>query len=478
MKPNLLVILIDDLRYDEFGAGGHPYMKTPSVDRLAQEGALFERAFHTTPICSPNRASIVTGQYASRHGIIDNVARDAMSHRLPNYHLELQKAGYETAHIGKWHMGNDGMPRPGYDTWVSYDGHGKIENPTLNHDGKYVEHRGYITDIMNELAVEFLERKRSKPFSLFFAHKAVHPDAKQAADGTFGISDDGGYIAAPRHRDLYRDAIFPRTPNMLSPAEVVKQKPAWAEAFGLKESERARRILAALHAGEQEEIRQRARMMASVDEGVGAILDVLERQGTLDDTFIVFLGDNGYFFGEHGLGPERRFAYEEGIRSPFVVRYPRKVKAGSRRRELVICQDIAPTLLELAGRKPGAQIQGRSLLPLFANAKGTRATASSGKLASHHSARRVAWRKSFLVEYWAEQAMPWLVGMTYKAVRTDRYKYIHWVNRGLAGELDELYDLERDPYELVNLNRRRAFAPVREKLQRELKKLVAEAIGL
>jgi arylsulfatase A-like enzyme len=117
-------------------------------------------------------------------------------------------------------------------------------------------------------------------------------------------------------------------------------------------------------------------------------------------------------------------------------------------------------------------------LPLFANAKGTSANASSGKLAGHHSARRAAWRKSFLVEYWAEQAMPWLVGMTYKAVRTDRYKYIHWVNRGLAGELDELYDLERDPYELVNLNRRRAFAPVREKLQRELKKLVAEAIGL
>ena len=116
MKPNFLVILIDDLRYDEFGAGGHPYMKTPHIDRLAHEGAMFERAFHTTPICSPNRASIVTGQYASRHGIIDNVARDAMSHRLPNYHLELQRLGYETAHIGKWHMGNDGMPRPGYDT--------------------------------------------------------------------------------------------------------------------------------------------------------------------------------------------------------------------------------------------------------------------------------------------------------------------------------------------------------------------------
>ena len=129
MKPNFLVILIDDLRYDEFGAGGHPYMKTPHIDRLAHEGALFERAFHTTPICSPNRASIVTGQYASRHGIIDNVARDAMSHRLPNYHLELQRLGYETAHIGKWHMGNDGMPRPGYDYWVSYDGHGRLDRP-------------------------------------------------------------------------------------------------------------------------------------------------------------------------------------------------------------------------------------------------------------------------------------------------------------------------------------------------------------
>ena len=170
------------------------------------------------------------------------------------------------------------------------------------------------------------------------------------------------------------------------------------------------------------------------------ILETLERQGKLDNTFIVFLGDNGYFFGEHGLGPERRFAYEEGIRSPFLVRYPRKVKAGTQAQELVICQDIAPTLIELAGGKPGPQIQGRSLLPLFA-----------GK-------RSAGWRKSFLVEYWAEQAIPWLVGMTYKAVRTDRHKYIHWVNRGRDGELDELYDLDRDPYELKNLN---AAAPTR-----------------
>jgi len=458
-RPNFLVILIDDLRYDEFGAGGHPYMKTPHIDRLAHEGAMFERAFHTTSICSPNRASIMTGQYASRHGIIDNVARGAMSHRLPNYHLELQKLGYETAHIGKWHMGNDGLPRPGYDYWVSYDGHGRIVNPRLCHDGKYVEHSGYITDIMNSCAVEWLERKHGKPWSLFFAHKAVHPDAEQLADGTVFFGKDGGYIPAERHRNLYKDAIFPKKPNMLSYEEVLKQKPAWAEIFRLRAEPKSRELLDAIHAGTQEEIRLRARMMASVDEGVGQILDVLEKKGELDNTCIIFLGDNGYFFGEHGLGPERRFAYEEGIRSPFLVRFPKLIKAGTRKKELLICQDIAPTLIELAGGKPGPQIQGKSFLGLF------------GK-------KTKPWRKAVLAEYWAEQAYPWLIGMTYKAIRTERYKLIHWVNRGRDGELDELYDLEKDPYELKNLIRSRAHAAIREKLHRDLKLLVAEAVGL
>ena len=174
----------------------------------------------------------------------------------------------------------------------------------------------------------------------------------------------------------------------------------------------------------------------------------------------MFLGDNGYFFGEHGLGPERRFAYEEGIRSPFIARYPKRIKAGTRIRELVICQDIAPTLVVLAGGKPGPQVQGRSLLPLLAG-------------------QRAGWRKSLLVEYWAENALPWLVSMSYKAVRTDRYKYIHWVNRDDGqGSLDELYDLDKDPYELRNLNRSRVLAPVREKLRKELRKLTTEALGL
>jgi N-acetylglucosamine-6-sulfatase len=458
-KPNFLVILIDDLRFDEFGAGGHPYMKTPHIDRIAHEGATFERAFHTTPICSPNRASILTGQYASRHGIIDNVARDAASHRLANYHLDLQRLGYRTAHIGKWHMGNDGRPRPGYDHWVAYDGHGRLYDPALNENGRYVQHSGYITDIMNAMAVDFVSRPHDKPWSLFLAHKAVHPDAEQAADGTLKLAAWNGYRPAERHQHLYRECVFPKRPNMLPPAEVVKQKPAWAEAFSLKATEQARAVLDTIHAGEQEEIRLRACMMASVDEGVGMLFDALNRTGQLDDTFVLFLGDNGYFFGEHGLGPERRFAYEEGIRSPFVARYPRKIEAGSRHRNLVICQDIAPTLIELAGGRAGAQVQGRSLLPLLAG-------------------KRTGWRTSVLIEYWAENAMPWLVGMTYKAVRTDRHKYIRWVNRSRNGELDELYDLDKDPYEIVNVIRRPAYRAVRDRLRRELQRLAVAALGL
>jgi len=465
MRPNLLIVLVDDLRYDEFGAGGHPYMKTPHIDRIAREGALFERAFHTTPICSPNRASVMTGQYASRHGVIDNVARDAMSHGLPNYHLQLQKLGYETAHIGKWHMGNDGMPRPGYDHWISFDGHGSIVDPRLNHGGRYRPHRGYITDLLNRYALEFIRgrhaaRGRRRPWSLFLAHKAVHPDAHQAADGTLDMARFGGYIPAPRHRDLYAGRRFPRLPNMRSPAEIVRDKPAWREAFKMRGSKRSRAALAAIGAGSQEEIRQRARMMASVDEGVGKIFEALAASGQLEDTLILFFGDNGYFFGEHGLGPERRFAYEAGIRSPFLVRYPRRVKAGARVRDLVICQDIAPTMIELAGGRPGPQIQGRSLLPLF-------------------DGRRAGWRKSFLVEYWAENAMSWLVGMSYKAVRTDRYKYIHWINRDDGtGRLDELYDLARDPWELRNLARTKRAARLRTRLRGELRRLALEALGL
>ena len=456
MKPNLIVILVDDLRFDETGASGHPYMKSPHIDRLAHEGASFTNAFHTTPLCSPNRACIVTGQYASRHGIIDNVGRDAMSHRLANYHVELKKLGYETAHIGKWHMGNDASPRPGYDTWISFRGQGKIDDPVLWENGREEKVGGYVTDLLNERAVEFIRRKRRHPFALFFAHKAVHPDVQQKQDGTIDVGTMEGYVLPERHKDLYRGMTYPPRPNVLPLEKVLEQKPAWKEVFELRSEPGSRAFLDALHVGEQEEIRERAAMMASVDEGVGALLDELEKSGKLDKTCIVFLGDNGFFFGEHGLGTERRFAYEEGIRTAFFVRYPKLLKAGMKIDRMITALDIAPTMIHLAGGKPGPHIQGLSLVNLFKN---------PGR----------KWRESFLVEYFNESAWPWIVGMSYKAVRTEKAKLIHWVHKE---GLDELYDLEQDPFEITNRIADPKYADTRKNLTKELRKLVAESVGL
>ena len=456
-RPNLIVILIDDLRFDETGITGHPYMKTPHIDRLATEGALFQNAFHTTPLCSPNRASILTGQYASRHGIFDNVGRDALSHQLPNYHRELQRLGYETAHIGKWHMGNDARPRPGYDTWISFRGQGTIVDPVLWENDEERPVPGYVTDLLSERAVDFVDRARARPFALFLSHKAVHPDVQQQQDGTLDMSTMRGYLLPDRHRDLYQGAHYPMRPSVRPIAEVVADKPVWREVFARRDAHRANQTLASTMRGSaQEEIRKRAAMMASVDEGVGALLETLDRRALADDTLILFLGDNGFFFGEHGLEAERRFAYEEGIRTPFFIRFPRLIKPGTTVAPLALAIDIAPTMLELAGGTPGPHVQGHSLLPLL---KG-------------HPRR---WRSSFLVEYFNESAFPWLVGMSYKAIRTERHKLIRWTHKD---GVDELYDLEQDPYEMANAIGDPAHAETLKRLQRELRALVADAVGL
>jgi arylsulfatase A-like enzyme len=457
-RPNVIVIVIDDLRWDELGVTGHPYMRTPHIDRLAHEGARFTHAFHTTPLCSPNRASILTGQYASRHGIIDNVGRDVASHRLPTYPRALQEAGYETGHVGKWHMGNDASPRPGNDYWVSFRGQGKLIDPELQENGERHVVRGYVTDLLNERALAFVERPRQRPFALYLAHKAVHPDVFQRQDGTIDPDTLGGYVPAERHRDLYCGQVFPPQPSVLPPEVVGRAKPALVEAFRRKGREPAgRALLDSIHAGTQEEIRLRAAMMASVDEGVGQLLASLARRGTLDQTLIVFVSDNGYFFGEHGLGPERRFAYEDGIRSPLLVRYPPLVRPGTVVDALALAIDIAPTVMEVAGLPPGPQVQGRSLVPLL------------------RGQRPPDWRTSFLAEYYGEAAIPWLVAMSYKAVRTERHKYIDWTQHPGC---DELYDLAADPHELTNLAGEPAHAALRDELRAELGRLVARSFGL
>src|SRR5262245_1966713 len=177
------MVLVDDMRWDEMRVAGHPFVDTPNADRLAREGALFANAFATTPLCSPSRASFLTGQYAHTHGIIDNTSRAARSHLLMTWPRRLREGGYDTGFVGKWHMGNDDSPRPGFNRWVSFQGQGECINPELNVDGKRVSTNGYVTDLLTDHAVEFLERKRDRPFCLYLAHKAIHPNVQQRDDG-------------------------------------------------------------------------------------------------------------------------------------------------------------------------------------------------------------------------------------------------------------------------------------------------------
>jgi N-acetylglucosamine-6-sulfatase len=449
-RPNIIVVVVDDLRWDELGVTGHPYLETPNIDRLAHEGALLTNAFHAVPLCSPNRASILTGQYPSRHGIIDNVARNQMSHRLRTYPQALQQAGYETGFLGKWHMGNDPTPRPGFDYWVAIPGQGNSENPELYEDGRLHTVDGYLTDVLTDRAVDFIGRDREKPFCLYIGHKAMHPDIPQR---------DVGYIPAPRHRGRYEKAVFPRRPNVVEDLAGLADRPAVQRAVEARRSPEIQELFKGVPAYEvtEEAIRGRAEMLLAVDDGIGRIMDALDQAGISDDTAILFTGDNGFWYGEHGLTIERRLPYEEGIRMPLLIRYPGLTQAESKIDELVVSVDIAPTVLDLAQAPIGDHIQGRSFVPLLTGA--TR-----------------DWRDSFLVEFYTyEQPMPWLVDMDYRAVRTERYKYIHWMQHP---DENELYDLVEDPYEKKNLIHEEGMADVLAEMKQRLRELALQATGL
>ena len=417
--PNIVVILVDDLRWDEIGAATYPYLRTPHIERLASEGARFSNAFVTTPLCSPSRASFLTGKYAHTHGIIDNTDRSAASHELTTFPRLLQGAGYETAFIGKWHMGNDESPRPGFDYWVSFKGQGRYLDPELTEDGRTTTARGYITDILNARATEFIRRPRQKPFLLYLSHKAVHPNVHQRDDGSLEPIDGELFVPAERHRGLYANVTIPRPASYGKPPV---GKPALLRHIGDLPP------LGPTTVTDDLTILGRQRALAAVDDGVGSILQALKASGQSKNTIIVFAGDNGYFYGEHGLSDERRLAYEESARIPLVVWFPKQIRAKSVPDGFALNIDVAPTLLELAGAPIPADIEGRSLMPLLrGNSRD--------------------WRTSFLIEYYSDSVFPRILNMGYQSVRTERWKYIHYTE---LDEMDELYDLAADPAEMNN----------------------------
>ena len=421
-RPNFVVVVVDDLRWDDLGFTGHPFVETPAIDRVAREGARFLNAFATTPLCSPSRASILTGQYAHTHGIVDNTARDAASHALPTFAIPLQQAGYRTGFFGKWHMGNDDSPRPGFTEWVAMRGQGEALDPQFNVNGTRVRETGYVTDLLTDHALRFIAESRDSPFLVFLAHKALHPNIVQRDDGSTGaVPGQGeGFIPAPRHRGRYARAPVPRRAN----ANVLPvDKPALLRPLeGVPP-------LGPDTATPDRDIRARLEMLLAVDESVGRIVEALAAAGTLNRTVIVVTSDHGYFYGEHELNDERRLAYEESVRIPLLVRYPGVAAAGWMPRELVQTIDLAPTVLELAGVTDDTPRHGRSLVPLLRG-------------------DRPSWREAILIEYYSDTVFPRIRNMGYRAIRTDRYKYIRYLE--LPG-MDELYDLEVDPYELDNL---------------------------
>lgn len=458
-RPNVIVVVVDDLRFDEFGAGGHPYLETPHIDRLATEGVMFSSAFHAVSLCSPNRASIFTGQYPSRHGIIDNVARNRASHRLQTYPRAMQAAGYETGFIGKWHMGNDPTPRPGFDYWAALPGQGKTIDPDIFEDGQLHRVEGYVTDLLTDRAVAFIEREREAPFMLHIAHKAVHPEAAQRDDGSSDPTINRTYTPAERHKGRYEEQVFTRRPNVVMSPDDLVGKPALQRSLRFRDSpESVAEFSFFLDPGTSEEtIRRRAEMILSVDDGLGRIIEALEVKGILDETFILFTSDNGFFFGEHWLSQERRLPYEESVRQPILIRYPPLATQGETLDDLAMSIDIAPTVLDVGSATIGKHIQGRSLLPLLRG-------------------ERAGWRESVLIEFYThENPRPWLMDMDYRAVRTDRYKLIHWMQHP---DERELYDLVEDPYEMNNLIADPAMQGLASDLEDELANLVLEAMSI
>jgi len=447
-RPNIVFVLVDDLRWDDIAVAGHPFVETPNIDRLAADGARFLNAFASTPLCSPSRASILTGQYARTNGIVDNTARDSASHRLATFAIPLHDAGYRTGFFGKWHMGNDDSPRPGWSRWVAMRGQGEAMDPSLNIDGARRVVPGYVTDVLTEQVLGFIRDTSRAPFLVFLAHKALHPNIAQLNDGTRGAMAAGqpeGFVPAPRHAGRYANAVLTRRPNALRAPD---GKPALQRRIpGLPP-------LSPATGTSDRDIRARLEMLLGVDESLGKIVATLDSLGQADNTILVFTSDHGYFYGEHGLDQERRLAYEETARIPLIVRFPRVARAGSTPAHMVQTIDFASTLLALAGVRDTVQRQGESLVPVLDGSATT-------------------WRKSVFLEYYTDIVFPRTLTMGYDAVRTERYTYIAY--RELPG-MEELYDLETDPHQMANLIGTMQGDSVLPGVQAELERLKKAAL--
>lgn len=437
-RPNIVFILLDDVRYDDIV--GHPFAKLPNLTRLADEGVSFESFYTSAPLCSPSRAVFMSGKYPYRNGIVDNGERAEQSHQLVTFPKLLRDVGYRTGFFGKWHMGHeDDSPRPGFDRWVSFVGQGVYFDPELNVDGEPAAGSGYVTDILTDEAVSFIQAASlDQPFLAVIAHKAVHPEVFPDFVRTFP--------PAPGDEELYRGEQLNRAPNWRAPPS---GKPALSRPVDYSDPRSPEGGLP------DHVILDRLRMLSAVDRGIGRMIEALDSRGVLDETVFMVTSDQGFFYGEFGLAQERRLAYEPSIHIPLVIRYPPLAKPGSRLRQLASNADIAPTLLQLGGAATPSDLDGVSLVAALEDPS-------------------ASVREDVLIEYYTDAVFPRLQNMGYRALRTDRYKYIRYEE--LEG-MDELYDLDSDPFEMDNLLPDRAPPEVVEDLGARLDAQLSRPIG-
>ncbi len=442
-KPfNVVFILSDDHRYDVMGFLGHPWIETPAMDAIAKQGVYFKNAIVTTSLCSPSRASILTGQYMHNHGVVDNnVLTPEGTIFFPQY---LQAVGYQTAFFGKWHMGgHSDAPRPGFDKWVSFRGQGHYYPPkhlkrwSLNVDGKKVPQKGYITDELTDYAINWLNdsvKESGKPFFMYLSHKGVH----------------GMFYPAERHAGRYKDKKMPVPKTMANTPENYKDKPMW-----LKNQRNSwHGVDFAYHQDTniEEHYRLYCEALLSVDDSIARVRQWLEDNGMAENTMVLYMGDNGFQWGEHGL-IDKRTAYDASIRVPLVGVCPKLWKPGTVVEQVVAGIDIGPTVLEAAGLKTPPQMDGRSFLQLAA-----------GKM------KPSEWRKNILYEYYWEYNFPQTP--TTFALRTPRYKFIQY--HGIW-DIDELYDMEKDLNEEHNLIFHPEYQKLIKKMRADLHKILTES---
>jgi arylsulfatase A-like enzyme len=440
-RPSIVFILSDDHAHNALGIAGHPHLKTPNLDRLAREGAWFRQAAAVTPLCAPSRAAFLTGLYGHTSGFRTN--NMPWPERFPASFLSVaREAGYRTAYIGKKHIHNTDEPLPGIDRWVSFVNQGRFVNPDMNIDGDRRRLTGANGDLLTDFARDFIRANRQGPFAMVVGYKEAH--SQQTAPPRFDAMFEDVPITLPptwNEDKSTKPAFFVRQPNI--PDSGFAEPNPGRGNNPPDESQRDQRAV--------KKIRNYYRCIAALDDYVGRIRQALEETGRLDNTILVFGGDNGYFLGDHGRF-EKMTPHEESVRIPLLMRFPAVIRPATVSDDLVLNIDLAPTLYDLAGLKGPSGLDGRSVRPIF-----------EGK------GRARSWRQETYLEWQGaqgriERGTPGYIFRpeppqppaaaaaappipTWRALRTRDYKYAVYVN----GDLGELYDLRSDPRETRNL---------------------------